>query len=75
MTRGRRFYSRLLDRVRELPGVRAASLINELPPSWNDYSNRFILEGEPKPQRGDPAHQERMHLVWDGYFARHGYPR
>ncbi len=66
------FYSRLLDRVRELPGVRAASLINELPPSWNDYSNRFILEGEPKPQRGDPAHQERMHLVWDGYFAAMG---
>jgi len=66
------FYSRLLDRVRELPGVRAASLVNELPPSWNDYSNRFILEGEPKPQRGDPAHQERMHLVWDGYFAAMG---
>ena len=66
------FYSRLLERVRELPGVSAASLINELPPSWNDYSNRFILEGEPKPQRGDPAHQERMHLVWDGYFAAMG---
>jgi putative ABC transport system permease protein len=69
-----RFYSRLLDRVRELPGVRAAGLINELPPSWNDASNRFILEGEPKPQRGDPAHQERMHLVWDGYFAAMDIP-
>jgi putative ABC transport system permease protein len=68
------FYSRLLDRVRELPGVGAASLINELPPSWNDVSNRFILEGEAKPQRGDPAHQERMHLVWDGYFAAMGIP-
>ncbi len=66
------FYSKLLDRVRELPGANAASLINELPPSWNDNSNRFILEGEPKPQRGDPAHQERMHLVWDGYFAAMG---
>ena len=69
-----RFYSRLLDRVRELPGVRAAGLINELPPSWNDASNRFILEGEPKPQRGDPAHQERMHLVWDGYFSAMDIP-
>jgi len=67
-----RFYSKLLDGVRELPGVRAAGLINELPPSWNDVSNRFILEGEPKPQQGDPAHQERMHLVWDGYFAAMG---
>jgi putative ABC transport system permease protein len=53
-----RFYSRLLDRVRELPGVGAAGLINEAPPSWNDVSNRFILEGEAKPQRGDPAHQD-----------------
>ena len=69
-----RFYSSLLDRVRELPGVRAAGLINELPPSWNDVSNRFILEGEPKPERGDPAHQERMHLVWDGYFAAMDIP-
>ena len=64
-----RFYTNLVDRVREVPGVRAASLANELPPSWNDVSTRFILEGESKPQRGDPAHQERMHLVWDGYFG------
>jgi len=69
-----RFYTNLVDRVREVPGVRAASLVNELPPSWNDISSRFILEGEPKPQRGDPAHQERMHLVWDGYFAAMGIP-
>jgi len=69
-----RFYTSLVDRVRELPGVRAASVINELPPSWNDASTRFILEGEPKPQRSDPAHQERMHVVWDGYFAAMGIP-
>src|SRR4029453_8589229 len=59
-----RFYTSLVDRVRELPGVRAASVINGLPPSWNDASTRFILEGEPKPQRSDPAHQERTHVVW-----------
>jgi putative ABC transport system permease protein len=69
-----RFYADLVDRVRELPGVRAAGLINELPPSWNDVSTRFILEGEPKPQRGDPAHQERVHLVWDGYFGAMDIP-
>jgi putative ABC transport system permease protein len=69
-----RFYTDLVDRVRELPGVRAASLINELPPSWNDVSTHFILEGEPKPQRGDPAHQERMHLAWDGYFGAMDIP-
>ena len=64
-----RFYTALVDRVRELPGVRAASLVNDLPASWNYVSSRFILEGEPKPQRGEPAHQERQHLVWDGFFA------
>ncbi|HEX5077422.1 MAG TPA: ABC transporter permease [Gemmatimonadaceae bacterium] len=69
-----RFYTSLIDRVREVPGVRAAGLINELPPSWNDNSTRFILEGEPKPQRGDPAHQERVRIVWDGYFPAMGIP-
>jgi putative ABC transport system permease protein len=69
-----KFYTSLIDRAREVPGVRAASLINELPPSWNDNSTRFILEGEPKPQRGDPAHQERVRIVWDGYFPAMGIP-
>jgi putative ABC transport system permease protein len=69
-----RFYTSLIDRLREVPGVRAASLINELPPSWNDNSTRFILQGEPKPQRGDPAHQERVRIVWDGYFPAMGIP-
>jgi putative ABC transport system permease protein len=62
------FYTTLVDRVRELPGVRAAGVASALPPAWNDHSTRFILEGEPKPQRGDPAHQERMRVVSDGYF-------
>ena len=69
-----RFYTSLVDRLRELPGIRAASLVNELPPSWNDVSSRFILEGEPKPQRGDPAHQERQRVAWDGYFAAMDIP-
>ena len=63
------FYHALLDRVQALPGVRAAGVTSAPPPAWNDHSTRFILEGEPKPQRGDPAHQERMRVVSDGYFA------
>jgi putative ABC transport system permease protein len=66
------FYTTLLDRVRELPGVRGAGIVNSLPPSWDDNSTRFILEGEPKPQRGDPAHHERLHIISDGYFAALG---
>ena len=68
------FYTKLVDRVRELPGVRAAGVTSALPPAWEDNSTRFILEGEPKPQRGDPAHRERMRLVSDGYLAALGVP-
>jgi putative ABC transport system permease protein len=68
------FYTKLVDRVRELPGVRGAGMTSALPPAWEDNSTRFILEGEPKPQRGDPAHRERMRVVSDGYFAALGVP-
>lgn len=44
-----RFYSTLLDRVRERPGVRGAALTSSPPPSWDDNATRFILEGEAKP--------------------------
>jgi len=68
------FYNTLADRVRELPGVRGAAMTSSPPPSWDDNSTRFILEGEAKPQRGDPAHQERVRRVSDGYFAAIGIP-
>jgi putative ABC transport system permease protein len=68
------FYTNLTDRLRDLPGVAGAGLTSALPPAWDDHSTRFILEGEPKPQRGDPAHQERLRIVSDGYFAALGIP-
>jgi putative ABC transport system permease protein len=68
------FYATLVDRVRELPGVVSAGITTSAPPSWNDNSTRFILEGEPVPQRGDPAHQERLKVVSDGYFNAIGIP-
>ena len=68
------FYNRLVDGVRSLPTVRDAGMTSSPPPSWDDNSTRFILEGEPKPQRGDPAHQERIRIVSDGYFAALGVP-
>jgi putative ABC transport system permease protein len=68
------FYTTLVDRVRELPGVVAAGVTSSVPPSWSDNSTRFILEGEPAPQRGDPAHQERLRVVSDGYFTTLGMP-
>ena len=68
------FYTTLLDRVRERPGVVRAAMTSSPPPDWSDNSTRFILEGEPKPQRGDPAHRERLRVVSDGYFATLGIP-
>jgi putative ABC transport system permease protein len=68
------FYSSLLDRVRELPGVRAAAVTSSPPSSWDDNSTRFILDGEGKPQRGDPAHQERLRVVSEDYFTTLGAP-
>lgn len=68
------FYTTLVDRVRELPGVVSAGVTNSAPPSWNDNSTRFTLDGEPTPQRGDPAHQERLKVVSDGYFNAIGIP-
>jgi len=63
-----RFYNSVLDRVAELPGVRVAGVTSAVPPAWDDNSTRFILEGEPKPQLGDPAHRERSRIVSDDYF-------
>jgi len=68
------FYTTLLDRVRERPGVVRAAMTSSPPPDWQDNSTRFILEGEPKPQRGDPAHRERLRVVSDGFFATLGIP-
>jgi putative ABC transport system permease protein len=68
------FYTKLVDRVRELPGVRGAGMTSALPPAWEDHSTRFILEGEPKPQRGDPAHRERLRVVSEGYLSALGVP-
>jgi putative ABC transport system permease protein len=68
------FWTKLVDDVRELPGVAGAGLGSATPASWDDNSTRFMLEGEPKPQRGDPAHHERFRLVSDGYFTALGIP-
>jgi putative ABC transport system permease protein len=41
------FYSRLLELVAPLPGVRAAAISNSLPPNNHDESDDFAIEGRP----------------------------
>jgi len=40
-----RFYERLLDDVRALPGVASAGLVNNMPFSGNDGSQSYLVEG------------------------------
>jgi putative ABC transport system permease protein len=41
------FYTRLLERVQALPGVRAATASNSLPPDSTEFSDDFTIEGRP----------------------------
>jgi putative ABC transport system permease protein len=67
------FYDRLLERVRALPGVQAATLSFGLPPNLGNWSEYFLVDGR--------AHDPRQHdsiaelvRVGDGYFATLGIP-
>src|SRR5215203_2609159 len=52
---GRRtaFYQSVLERVRELPGVESASLINHAPITGDNWGTPFRVEGQPKPRPDD----------------------
>jgi predicted permease len=70
---GRAFYDRLLERVRGLPGVRAASLTEHLPLGLNVHTSHVELEGRPKPRKGEELEVDRSGVV-PGYFAALGIP-
>ena len=48
------FYSRLLERVQALPGIRSAALSTSLPPDITDYSSDFTIEGNPPSAKDEP---------------------
>ena len=48
------FYSRLLERVQALPGVRVAAFSTSLPPDQTDYSSNFTIEGNPPSVKDEP---------------------
>jgi putative ABC transport system permease protein len=62
------FYSTMLDRVRRLPGVESAGLINHLPLAGDLWGAQFLVEGRPRPEPADiPGATFRV--VYPGYFA------
>jgi predicted permease len=50
---GREFHRRLLEKVRAIPGVQSAALVDTLPLSLNGSSSSVYVEGKPKPKPAD----------------------
>jgi putative ABC transport system permease protein len=67
------FYHALLEKVRALPGVQAASLASKSPLDDNGWDMLFVIEGRPEP----PPHLQpslRFHLIAPDYFKVMGIP-
>ncbi|MBV9924263.1 MAG: ABC transporter permease [Acidobacteria bacterium] len=71
--RGRDFERRLVERVRQIPGVRAASLTDLFPLSLNYSSNDVYVEGRPG-ARGANVPIAMVASVEQGYFDAMGIP-
>ena len=67
------FIEQLLDRVRALPGVGAASAINHVPIVGDNWGMPFFIEGRSLPKPGD-APTATYRVVLPGYFATMGIP-
>ena len=70
---GRQFASRLLDRLRALPGVEAAAVASSVPLDIHGLPMRaFTLEGRTRTDRAPD--RSRSNLVTPGYFQAMGIP-
>ena len=67
------FYEQLLERVKNTPGVEAASLAMSLPPNLLELTNPFHIEGKPDAP-GQPAPAIGEIPVGTDYFATLGIP-
>jgi len=67
------FSAQLLDRIRVLPGVRAASLSTSLPNTLSSET-RVGIEGRQAPALNDPTASVPVDSVSDGYFRTLGIP-
>jgi predicted permease len=66
------FFTRLIDRVRAIPGVREAGLGSDLPWTGYDENTNFGIAGRSFPPREGP--EARFHMVTAGYFEAIGVP-
>jgi putative ABC transport system permease protein len=65
------FIEQLLDRVRALPGVSAASAINHVPIIGDNWGMSFFIEGRSVPKPGDSP-RATYRVILPGYFATMG---
>src|ERR1700736_1651897 len=66
------FYDRLLERVRELPGIRSASVIDPLPLTDSDLTTDFDIDEHPQPEGHRPT--APTHIIGTDYFTTAGIP-
>jgi ABC-type antimicrobial peptide transport system permease subunit len=64
-------HARILEQIRQQPGVLAAGGTNFLPFEVG-WRNAFGIEGQPPPARQEDAPQAQMHSVSEGYFEAMG---
>lgn len=70
----RRYYDRLLDRLRARPGVAAAGATNQLPLNSDPGDWGVIIEGRPPVGPDEPNPNADWSVVTDGFFASMGIP-
>jgi putative ABC transport system permease protein len=67
-----RFYRTLVDRARELPGVRSAAVVSELPMTWDNTERDIRPEGWPAPAPGEQPPRVRYRVASPEYFETLG---
>jgi len=65
--RGREFQRRLLEKVRSLPGIEAAGIIDGLPLTLNISNSGIHVEGRPDPRAGEIP-LANMYFITPGYL-------
>jgi predicted permease len=65
------FYHRVVDRVREIPGLKSVAAIDGLPFSDGGFDNSFSIDGRPDPPAGEYLKAD-IRRIDPGYFATMG---
>jgi predicted permease len=65
--RGRQFQRHLLEKVRSMPGIEAAGIIDGLPLTLNISNSGVYFEGKPEPRAGDLP-TANMYFITPGYL-------